>query len=77
MGLPFTITAGPRQRNHSQFRVPRDSLPYYIVSGLRLPQPGMSGPRIYILGEQCGPIITPGTAFPFLLLLRLAGLRWM
>jgi hypothetical protein len=24
-GLSFTISAGPRQRSHSRFRVPRDS----------------------------------------------------
>jgi hypothetical protein len=33
----FTIAAGPRQRNHSRFRVPRDSRPYFTVSNSRLP----------------------------------------
>jgi hypothetical protein len=43
---------------------------------LRLLQPGGPGPRIYIPKEQSGPVIPPGTEFPFLHLLRLAGLRW-
>jgi hypothetical protein len=43
---------------------------------LRLPQPGGSSPRIYIPQEQGGPVILPGTGFPFRRLLRLAGLRW-
>jgi hypothetical protein len=36
-GLSFTISAGPRQRGHSQARVPWDSLPYFTVSDSRLP----------------------------------------
>jgi hypothetical protein len=31
---------------------------------------------IHILQEQGGPVIPPGTGFPFCRLLRLAGLRW-
>jgi hypothetical protein len=31
---------------------------------------------MYISHEQGGPVITPGTGFPFRRLLRLAGLRW-
>jgi hypothetical protein len=42
---------------------------------LRLPQPGGPGPRIFIPQEQGGPVIPPGTGFPFRHLLRLAGLR--
>jgi hypothetical protein len=38
--------------------------------------PRQRGPRIYIAQEQGGPIIPPGTAFPFRRLIRLAGLRW-
>jgi hypothetical protein len=34
-------------------------------------------PHIYIPQEQSGPVIPPGTRFPFRRLLRLAGLRWM
>jgi hypothetical protein len=34
------------------------------------------GPRIYIPQEHGGPVIHPGTWFPFSRLLRLAGLRW-
>jgi hypothetical protein len=43
---------------------------------LRLPQPGVPDSRIYVPQEQGGPDIPPGTGFPFLRLLRLAGLRW-
>jgi hypothetical protein len=31
MGLSLTVAAGPRQRSHSQVRVPRDSWPYLNV----------------------------------------------
>jgi hypothetical protein len=49
---------------------------YFTVPDSRLPQPGGPGPRIYIHHEQGGPVIRPGTGFPFRRLLRLAGLRW-
>jgi hypothetical protein len=75
-GLPFTIAAGSRQRSRPWVRVPRDSWLYFAVSDSRLPQPGGPGPRIYIPQEQGGPVIPPGTGFPFRRLLRLAGLRW-
>jgi hypothetical protein len=76
MGLSFAIAAGPRQGSHSRFPVPRDSRPYFTVSDSRLPQPGRAGPRICIPQGQGGPVITPGTGFPFRRLIRLAGLRW-
>jgi hypothetical protein len=57
MGLSFTIDAGPRQRSHSQVRVPHVSWPRFTVSGSRLPQTGGPGPRIYIPQEQGGPDI--------------------
>jgi hypothetical protein len=41
----------------------------------RFPQSGRLDPRIYILQEQGGPDIPPGTGFPFHRFLRLAGLR--
>jgi hypothetical protein len=41
------------------------------------PQLGWPGPRIYIPQEEGGPVILPGTWFPFYRLLRLAGRRWM
>jgi hypothetical protein len=63
MGLSFTINAGPRQRSHSRVWFPQDSWPYFTVSDSRLPQPGGPGPRIYILQEQGGPVIPPGTAW--------------
>jgi hypothetical protein len=73
MGLSFTIAAGPRQRSHSQVWVPRTH-DHILLS--RLPKPGGPGPRIYIPQEQGGSVIPPGTGFPFLRLLRLAGIRW-
>jgi hypothetical protein len=76
MGLSFTNAAGPRQRSHSRVRVPRDSWPYFSVSDSRLPQPGGPGLRIYIPQKQGGPVIPPGTGFPFRRLLRIAGLLW-
>jgi hypothetical protein len=78
MGLSFTISAGPRQRGHSWVTVSGDSWPYFTVSDSTLCQAGGSGPHICIPQEQGGPVIPPGTGFPFRrLLLRLAGLRWM
>jgi hypothetical protein len=50
--LPYTVSAGSRQRNHSRVRVPGDSWPYFSVSDSRLPPPGGPGPRIYIPREQ-------------------------
>jgi hypothetical protein len=37
------------------------------------PIPGGPSPRIYIPQEQGGPVVPPGTGFPFRRLLRLAG----
>jgi hypothetical protein len=76
MGLSFTIAVGPRQRHHSHVTVPRDSWPHFTVSDSRLPQRGGPRSRIYIPQEQGGPVISPGTGFLSLRLLRLAGLRW-
>jgi hypothetical protein len=70
MGLSLTIAAGPRKRSYSQVRVPRDSRPYFAVSDSILLQSGWPGPRIYIPQEQRGPVIPPGTGFPFRRLLR-------
>jgi hypothetical protein len=50
---------------------------HILLSHLRLPQPGGSGPRIYIPQEQGGPVIPLGTGFPFCHLLWLTGLWWM
>jgi hypothetical protein len=65
MGLSFTIPAGPGQRSHSEVWVPRDSCPNFTVSDSRHPQPGVSDLPIYIPQEQGGPVIPPGTVFPF------------
>jgi hypothetical protein len=59
-GLSFTVAAGPRQRSHSGARVPRDSWPYFTVSGSRIPQSGGPGPQ-----EQGGPVMPQGTGFLF------------
>jgi hypothetical protein len=42
---------------------------------LKLPQPGGPGSCTYFHQEQGGPVIPPGTGFPFRRLSRLAGLR--
>jgi hypothetical protein len=73
---PSDERMGPRQRSHSQLRIPRDSLPHFTVSDSRLPQSGGPGSRIYVPQEQGGPVIAPSTGFPFRRLLRLATLRW-
>jgi hypothetical protein len=57
VGLSFTVAAGPRHRNHSQVRVPRDTLPHFTVTDSRIPQPGGPGHRIYIPQEQGGAVI--------------------
>jgi hypothetical protein len=76
MGLSFTIAVGPRQHSHSWIRVPRNSWPYFTISDSRFLQPGRPGPCIYILQEWGGPILLPGTGFPFCRLIRLSGLPW-
>jgi hypothetical protein len=76
MRLSFTIAAGPRQRSHSQVRVPWDSRPYFTVSDSGFRKPGGPGPHIYIVREQGDPVIPPDTGCPLRRLLRLAGLRW-
>jgi hypothetical protein len=48
---------------------------HFLLSELRLPQPGGPGPHIYIPQEQGGPIISPDTGFPFDCFLWLAGLK--
>jgi hypothetical protein len=66
LDLDRAVTLGPiSHRTHD----------HILLSHLRLPQPGGPGPRIYIPPEQGGPVIPPGTWFPFCRLLRLAGLR--
>jgi hypothetical protein len=65
---------GSRQRSQSWVRVSWDSWPYATVSDSRLPEPGEPGHRIYIPQELGGPIITPGTGFPFRRLLRFSEL---
>jgi hypothetical protein len=65
MDLPFTISAGPRQRIYYQVRGLQNSWPHFTVSDSKLPQPGGSRRRTYIPQKQGGSVITPGTEFPF------------
>jgi hypothetical protein len=60
------------QSSHSWAEVPQNSR-LYLLSHLRLLQPGGPGSRIYIPQEQGGPVIPPVSGFPFCRLLRLAG----
>jgi hypothetical protein len=66
LGLARAVTLGSKyRRTHG----------HILLSHLRLPQLGGPSSRIYIPQEQGGPVIPPGTVFPFCRLLRLAGLR--
>jgi hypothetical protein len=47
-----------------------------VISLVSNPEPGEPGPCIYVPQWQGGPIIPPGSGFPFRRLLRLAELRW-
>jgi hypothetical protein len=76
MGMSFTIAVVPRQRSHSQVRIPRESWPHFTVSDSRLYQLGGPDSRIYIAQKQSGLVIPPATGFPFRRLVRLAGIRW-
>jgi hypothetical protein len=75
--MSFTIAGGPRQRSHFQVRVPWDlrMIIFYFFS-FETPPRGGPGPRIHIPQVQVGPVIFPGTGFPFRRLVRFAGLRW-
>jgi hypothetical protein len=46
MGLSFIIATGPRQRTHSQAKVPRGLWPHFTLSDSRLAQPGGPGPPV-------------------------------
>jgi hypothetical protein len=75
-GLSFTVAAVPCRCIHSWVPYSRDSWPYFTVSDSRFPQPGGQGSRIYVIQEQCGPVILPGNVLLFRRLLRFDGLRW-
>jgi hypothetical protein len=66
MGLSFRIAADPRQRSHSQVRVPRDTWQYFTVwrfeSSPNLEEPGS---RIYIPQGTGWPSYTPRHWVPF------------
>jgi hypothetical protein len=55
---------------------PCRTLRHIVLSHLRLTHSGGPGPRIYIPQKQGGPVIPPGTGFPFCHLAHLAGLQW-
>jgi hypothetical protein len=63
--VSFTIAAGPRQRSHSQVRVPRDSWPHFTVSDSWFPQHGGSGLSIYVPTVTGWPSYTPWHWVPF------------
>jgi hypothetical protein len=68
LGVASVVTLGSESRiNHD----------HISLSHMRLPQPGGPGSRIYIPQEQSGPVIHPGTGFPFHRNLRLANLQWI
>jgi hypothetical protein len=56
LGLARAVTLGSKSRRTHD---------HILLSHLRLPQPGGPGPRINIPQEQGGPVIPPGTGFPF------------
>jgi hypothetical protein len=56
MGLSFITSAGPRQRNHSQIRVPLDSWHNFSVLYSRLPPPGGPSPCIYITWKRASQL---------------------
>jgi hypothetical protein len=56
--------------------VPRDWRPYFIVPILETPPTWRARFPYLYLPRTSWPRYTPGTGFPFRLLLRLAGLRW-
>jgi hypothetical protein len=64
LGLARAVTLGSKSRRAHG---------HILLSHQRLSQPGGPGSRIYIPQEQGGPVIPPGTGFPFCRLLRLAG----
>jgi hypothetical protein len=80
-GLQFTNAAEASQHSHSLFRIQQVSWPYFTVWDLKLSQPGVSGPRIYIPKEQVGLVIPPGTgcrllSTKYLFTTSLRGSRW-
>jgi hypothetical protein len=56
LDLAREVTLGPKSRRIRG---------HILLSHLRLPQPRGPGPRIYIPQKQGGPVIPPGTGFPF------------
>jgi hypothetical protein len=64
MGLSFTIAVVLASAIilGSESRGTHDHI---LLSHIRLPQPGGPRPLIYIPQDQGGPVIDPGTGFPF------------
>jgi hypothetical protein len=67
LGLARAVTLRSKsRRTHDHILLPH----------LRLPQPGGPGSCVYIPQEQGGPVIPPGTGFPFVASYDSQGLRW-
>jgi hypothetical protein len=61
MGLWFTIAAGPRQRSHSQVRVPRETHNHILLSQIRdSPIWRVRSPYLYPSGTGV-PFSSPST----------------
>jgi hypothetical protein len=74
--LLVQLLLGLFQSSHSWAEVPQNSRPYFTVSFETPLTWRARSPYFCIPQEQGGPVIPPGTGFPFCRLLRLAGLRW-
>jgi hypothetical protein len=75
VGLPSCREEGPVQFAVTLQSKSRRTHGHISLSHLRLTQPGVPGPCIYIPQEQGGSVIPSGIGFHFCSLLRLAGLR--
>jgi hypothetical protein len=76
--LTFTIAAGPRQRSHSQVRVPWDSWPHFTVIRFDTPSTWrVRSPYLYTPRNRVAQLYPQGTGFYFRRLLRLASVGWM
>jgi hypothetical protein len=76
MVLSFTVAASPRQRSHSQVRVPRASWPHFIVLDSSFPLTGRVKSPFICSRNRVSQLYPPGTGFPFHCLLRFTGLHW-
>jgi hypothetical protein len=75
MGLSFTIVDGPRQRNHSQVRVP-GTHDHILLSQIRDSTDLEDQVPVFISPGTGWPSYNPRHRVPFRRLLQIAGLRW-